>query len=70
MRGRLYIGQQRAAELQQSLRNRDQRGIVTIRRREDGSFTPVGIRFRALTPAEIAERDAPADRPAPPIMVQ
>ncbi len=70
VRGRLYIGQQRAAELQQSLRNRDQRGIVTIRRREDGSFTPVGIRFRALTPAEIAERDAPADRPAPPIMVQ
>lgn len=70
VRGRLYIGQQRAAELQQSLRNRDQRGIVTIRRREDGSFTPVGIRFRPLTAQEIAERDAPADRPAPPIMVQ
>lgn len=71
VRGRLYIGQQRAAELQQSLRNRDQRGIVTIRRREDGSFTPVGIRFRPLTPEEIAERDAPRIEPsAPPIMEQ
>lgn len=58
-RGRLYIGQARAAELQRELQNRDQRGIVTIRQREDGSFTPVAIRFRPLTPAEIAERDAP-----------
>jgi hypothetical protein len=58
-RGRLYIGQERAAQLEQQLQNRDQRGIVTIRQREDGSFTPVAIRFRPLTPAEIAERDAP-----------
>ncbi|WP_033376075.1 GDYXXLXY domain-containing protein [Porphyrobacter sp. AAP82] len=58
--GRLYIGQARAAQLQEQLRNRDQRGIVTIRQRGDGSFTPVAIRFRPLTPAEIAERDAPA----------
>ena len=58
-RGRLYIGQDRALQLQQQLQNRDQRGIVTIRQREDGSFTPISIRFRPLTPAEIAERDAP-----------
>jgi hypothetical protein len=58
--GRLYIGQERAAQLEEQLRNRDQRGIVTIRQREDGSFTPIGIRFRPLTPQEIAERDAPA----------
>jgi len=58
--GRLYIGQARAAQLQEQLRNRDQRGIVTIRQRADGSFTPVAIRFRPLTPQEIAERDAPA----------
>ena len=58
-RGRLHIGQARGAELQRELQNRDQRGIVTIRQREDGSFTPVAIRFRPLTPAEIAERDAP-----------
>jgi hypothetical protein len=58
-RGRLYIGQERAAQLEQQLQNRDQRGIVTIRQREDGSFTPISIRFRPLTPQEIAERDAP-----------
>lgn len=74
--GRLYIGQDRAAALQEQLRNRDQRGIVTIRQREDGSFTPIAIRFRPLTPAEIAERDAldaeQAEdlRPPPAIMSQ
>ena len=74
-RGRLYIGQDRAKQLEEQLRNRDQRGIVTIRQREDGSFTPVSIRFRPLTPAEIAERDAPSEgaedlRPPPPIMAE
>ena len=44
--------------LQGELQERGQRGIVTIRQREDGSFTPIGIRFRPLTPTEIAERDA------------
>lgn len=73
--GRLYIGQERAAQLEEELRNRDQRGIVTIRQREDGSFTPISIRFRPLTPAERAERDAPNEgaedlRPPPPIMSQ
>jgi hypothetical protein len=65
-RGRLYLGQDRAAALQQQLQNRDQRGIVTIRQREDGSFTPISIRFRPLTPEEIAERDAPEDTPLTP----
>lgn len=59
-RGRLYIGQDRAQALQKQLRDGDQRGIVTIRQREDGSFTAVSIRFRPLTPAEIKERDAEA----------
>lgn len=72
--GRLYIGQDRAAQLEEELRNRDQRGIVTIRQREDGSFTPVSIRFRPLTPAEKAERDAPPQDgitpTAPPVMEQ
>ena len=70
-RGRLYVGQERAAQLQEQLRNRDQAGIVTIRQREDGSFTPVSIRFRPLTNTEIAERDAQEaedQRPPPPIM--
>ncbi|MCZ8370970.1 MAG: GDYXXLXY domain-containing protein [Porphyrobacter sp.] len=66
-RGRLYIGQDRAAQLQEQLRNRDQRGIVTIRQREDGSFTPVSIRFRPLTPAEKVERDAPPDERFDPL---
>lgn len=58
MAGRLYIGQDRAAQLEEQLRRGDQRGIVTIRHREDGSFTPIAIRFRPLTSAEIAARDA------------
>lgn len=77
-RGRLYIGQARAEQLQQQLQNRDQRGIVTIRQREDGSFTPISIRFRPLTPAERAERDAPRRQigapfdpsAPPPVMIQ
>ena len=66
-RGRLYVGQARAAALEAELQGRDQRGIVTIRQREDGSFTPVAIRFRPLTPAERARRDAErAEEPPPP----
>jgi hypothetical protein len=64
--GRLYIGQERAAQLQKQLQNRAQRGIVTIRQRADGSFTPVSIRFRPLTPQEIAERDTPPAAPLSP----
>lgn len=71
-RGRLYLGQERAEAMQRQLQNRDQRGIVTIRQREDGSFTAIAIRFRPLTPEERAARDAPtppAVAPtAPPIM--
>ena len=75
-RGRLYLGQDRAAKLDAQLRSRDQRGIVTIRQREDGSFTAIAIRFRPLTPAERAERDAQNAqraedlRPPPPMMSQ
>jgi GDYXXLXY protein len=68
-RGRLYIGQDRAEALQQDLQDQGQRGIVTIRQRKDGSFTPISIRFRPLTPAEIADRDAQnaeAERPFMP----
>jgi hypothetical protein len=75
VRGRLYLGQDRATALQEQLRDTDQRGIVRLRQRDDGSFTPVGIRFRPLTPAERAERDAPSERagespPPPAIMVR
>ncbi|MGB3470161.1 MAG: GDYXXLXY domain-containing protein [Erythrobacter sp.] len=56
-RGRLYVGQDRAKEIERELRNRDQRGIVTVRLREDGVMTPQSIRFRPLTPEELAARD-------------
>jgi hypothetical protein len=74
-RGRLYLGQERAEAMQGQLQNRDQRGIVTIRQREDGSFTAIAIRFRPLTPAERAARDAQNEgaedlRPPPPIMAR
>lgn len=65
-RGRLYVGQGRALALEQSLAQRDQRGIVQVRQRKDGSFTPISIRFRPLTPAEIAERDAQDTAPVMP----
>ena len=65
-RGRLYVGQDRALALEQSLAQRDQRGIVTVRQREDGSFTAISIRFRPLTPAEITQRDAQDDAPFMP----
>ncbi|HSF13139.1 MAG TPA: GDYXXLXY domain-containing protein [Erythrobacter sp.] len=68
-RGRLYLGQDRAMALQGELQERGQRGIVTIRQREDGSFTPIRIRFRPLTAAEQADRDAQnADPFAPPVI--
>ncbi|MEO0057763.1 MAG: hypothetical protein RIT17_1236, partial [Pseudomonadota bacterium] len=47
-----------AEKLQQELQDQGRRGIVTIRQREDGSFTPIAIRFRPLTPSEQAEREA------------
>jgi hypothetical protein len=71
VRGRLYLDQYKAAMLGAQMADRNQRGIVTIRQREDGSFTPISIRFRPLTAAEQAERDAQRDAPfvPPPIMV-
>ncbi|MCL9982317.1 MAG: GDYXXLXY domain-containing protein [Erythrobacter sp.] len=71
-RGRLYLDQDRAMAMQQELRDADQRGIVTIRQREDGSFAAIAIRFRPLTADERAIRDAPNVEalmpPPPPIM--
>lgn len=74
-RGRLYLDQDRAEAMQTELQKPDQRGIVTIRQRDDGSFTALRIRFRPLTADEIALRDAQNQRAEdlrlpPPIMVQ
>jgi GDYXXLXY protein len=73
-RGRLYLDQDRALAMQRELQDPDLRGIVTIRQREDGSFTALRIRFRPLTADERAIRDAQNAEPlmpppAPPIMV-
>ena len=56
-RGRLYVGQDRALELEESLRETDQRGLVTFRQREDGVLTPLAIRFRPLTDEEREARE-------------
>ena len=63
IRGRLYLDQYKAAMIDAQLRDPDQRAIVTIRQREDGSFTPIAIRFRPLTPAERALRENDDGRP-------
>ncbi|NCP14443.1 MAG: GDYXXLXY domain-containing protein [Sphingomonadales bacterium] len=73
--GRLYLGQARAETLQRELQDSGQRGVVTIRQRDDGSFTPIAIRFRPLTPDERAQREARNQRaeeslPPPPIIPQ
>lgn len=57
-RGRLYVGQDRALVIEEELRNREQRGVVTFRQREDGVLTPLDIRFRPLTPEEREELEA------------
>ena len=73
--GRLYLDQYKAAMVDAQMRDPEMRPIVTIRQREDGSFTPVAIRFRPLTPEERAERERRDEREtvrpaAPPIMTQ
>ena len=60
--------------MQQELQDPDRRGIVTIRQREDGSFTALSIRFRPITADESALRDVQNAEPLrppppPPIMV-
>jgi hypothetical protein len=64
-RGRLYLDQYKAAMVGAQLADRDQRGMVTIRQRDDGSFTPIAIRFRPLTAEERALRDNENGRPEP-----
>ena len=70
-RGRLYVGQDRALAIEEELRNREQRGGVSFRQREDGVMTPLDIRFRPLTLQEREEREElEATRAAPSIDVE
>lgn len=59
-RGRIYIAQDKAAELQASLRDPAQRGFVLIRLRDDGRVTPRELRFEPAPPPPIMAPDAPA----------
>jgi hypothetical protein len=53
------------------LRDPDQRGIVRIRVRGDGTMTPQDIRFCPLTAKERAARDREITTPAAlPIMIE
>lgn len=70
-RGRLYVPQTRARELEQKLADPELRGIVTVRQRTDGRILPQSIRFRPLTAEERAEREARREEetsPPPAIM--
>jgi len=66
MRGRLYVGQERALEIEELMFDREQRGIIRLRVREDGSFNPIDVRFRPLTESE---REAIEELP-PPIAIE
>ena len=63
-RGRLYVPQTRASELEDKLRDPDLRGIVTVRQRVDGRILPQSIRFVELTQEEREERDRAIEQPA------
>jgi hypothetical protein len=65
-RGRLYVPQTSAGELEQKLADPDLRGIVTVRQRTDGRILPQSIRFRPLTAEERAEREAERAQDTPP----
>jgi hypothetical protein len=56
-RGRLYVGQDRAQEIEEQLARRDLRGIVRFRQRADGVMTVQDIRFSPLTPDDRGEGD-------------
>lgn len=58
MRGRLYVGQDRAREIEQAMFDQDMRAIVRVRLGDNRRLTPLDISFRPLTAEEQAERDA------------
>lgn len=56
-RGRLYVPQTQASELQDHLRDRELRGFVLIRQRADGHITPRELRFEPSPPAADTEEE-------------
>ncbi|EAQ28760.1 hypothetical protein NAP1_14213 [Erythrobacter sp. NAP1] len=50
--GRLYVGQERAGELDRALRDPDMRGVVRVRLGSNRRLVPIDITMRPLTQAE------------------
>lgn len=62
--GKLYIPQEKAAALEAQLADPALRGIVRLRVRDNGRYTPMSIRFEPRPPGEPADADADADATA------
>jgi len=56
-RGRLYIPQTRATDLENKLRDRNLQGYIRVRQREDGKITPLEITFEPITEEQRAARE-------------
>ncbi|GMM92031.1 GDYXXLXY domain-containing protein [Qipengyuania sp. MTN3-11] len=63
--GRLYVSQDRAAELERRLADPALQGVVTIRVREDGHITPLDIGFRPRAPGPVSRQSVP-----PPVRIE
>lgn len=66
VRGRLYVGQERARVLQEGLQatggdEAQPRAVVTFRQRPDGVLTPLDIRFLPMTEGEEPARNRTAE---------
>lgn len=61
--GKLYIPQERAVSLEKQLADPALRGIVTLRVRENGRYTPMGIRFEPRPPQAEPSAAEPATGP-------
>jgi hypothetical protein len=57
--GKLYIPQERAAALERRRAEPALRGIVTLRVRDNGRYTPISIRFEPRPAADAATEPAP-----------
>ncbi|MBK9431920.1 MAG: GDYXXLXY domain-containing protein [Sphingomonadales bacterium] len=70
--GQLYVAQTKARDLEKKLADPKLKAIVTVRIRKDGKVTPLSMRFRPRTNAEIAkdreEREA-ANAPPPAFII-
>ena len=64
--GKLYIPKDKARGLEAQLADPALRGIVTLRVRDDGRDTPMGIRFEPRPQEAASDADGPGDGAASP----